>query len=241
MVRSLRKVIAVENLSPSVSSFRTRRQSKLGVGCEALETRQLLSTVVPAGTSFSTPPAGVVAKAAAILEQDAPKAFSEFQTALARAEQQSNVSPTAVTALAQDEANVDQGLESANASGVNDVQDWVDNAFTYGSDGIRDVRHNLVPLSEVSRRLDAIVDGAPALFNASASAGSVSPIDQLTAQIAAVAKQAKVTPAVQSALNHSYSAINKALGPHPYVSLGPAQATFAIRWSFTTTLKLTIS
>ena len=50
---------------------------------------------------------------------------------------------------------------------------------------------------------------------------STSPIDQLTDQIKVVAMQAKVTPAVQSALNRSYTALNKALGPHPYVSLGP--------------------
>jgi hypothetical protein len=221
MVRSLWKGFVLDGLAPCGNSSRPRRQRKLGVGCEALDTRQLLSAVVPAGAAFSTPAAGVAAKAASILERDAPTAFAQFQTALARAEQQSHVNPTDVTALAQDESVVDQDLASANASGLNDVQDWVDNAFTYGSDGIRDVRRNLVPLSEASRRLDAIVGGAPALFNGSPSDGSVSPIDQLADQIAVVAKQAKLTPAVQSALNRGYTALNKALGPHPYVSLGP--------------------
>ena len=193
----------------------------MSVRCEAVESRQLLSTVVPAGTAFSTPPEAVVAKAASILESDAPHAFAQFRVAMAQAEQQSHVSPADVSALAQNEAVVDQDLESANASGLNDVQDWVDNAFTYGSDGIRDVHRNLVPLSAVSRKLDAIVEGAPAVFNASAAGESVSPIDQLVDQIKVVAKQARVMPATQSALDRSYSALNQALGPHPYVSLGP--------------------
>lgn len=221
MVASPRNEFALDGLAPRGSSSRARRQRKLGIECEALETRQLLSTVVPVGTSFSTPPTGVVARATSVLEKDAPAAFAQFQAALARAEQQSHVNPVDASALAQDEAIVDQDLQSASASGVNDVQDWVDNAFTYGSDGIRDVRRNLVPLSEVSRRLDANVEGAPAVFDASASGGSVSPIRQLVNQIAVVAKQAKVAPAVQSALNRSYDALNNALGPHPYISLGP--------------------
>jgi hypothetical protein len=221
MARSPRKVFVLDRVLPGGQRFRRRRMTRLIVGCEALDHRQLLSTVVPAETTFSTPPAAVAAKAATILERDAPKAFAQFQTALARAEQQSHVNPADVTALAQDEAVVDQDLGSANASGLNDVQDWVDNAFTYGSDGIRDVRRNLVPLSEASQKLDAIVEGAPALFVASPSDGSVSPIDQLVDQIEVVAKQARLTPAVQSSLNRSYSALNNALGPHPYVSLGP--------------------
>ncbi len=221
MVGSSRKVFAVDGLTPCGNISRARRQRKLDIGWETLDSRQLLSTIMPAGAAFSTPPAGVTAKAASILERDAPRAFAEFQTALARAEQQSHVSPADVTALALDESAVDQDIESGNASGLNDVQDWVDNAFTYGSNGIRDVRRNLVPLSDVSQKLDAIVDGVPALVNASPSDGSVSPIDQLSNQIVVVAKQAKVTPAVQSALNRSYTALNNALGPHPYVSLGP--------------------
>ena len=83
------------------------------------------------------------------------------------------------------------------------------------------MRRNLVPLSDVSQKLDKIVEGAPAVFNASGSAGSVSPIKQLVDQIKVVSKEAKLTPAVQSALNRSYTALNKAPGPHPYVSLGP--------------------
>jgi hypothetical protein len=221
MVRSPRMVFVLDGRMPCRISSGRRRQPKLELGCDALDSRQLLSTVVPAGTAFSMPPEAVAAKAATILKSVAPKAFAQFQTALARAEQQSHVAPADVTALAQDEVVVDQDLGSANASGLNDVQDWVDNAFTYGSDGIRDVRRNLVPLSEASQKLDAIVEGAPALFVASPSDGSVSPIDQLVDQIEVVAKQAKLTPAVQSSLNRSYSALNNALGPHPYVSLGP--------------------
>jgi hypothetical protein len=221
MRRSQWKRFVFERETPIAQSGRNRRPRKMNAGFETLDNRQLLSTVVPAATALSIPPAAVVTKAGAILESIAPKAFAQFQTAMARAEQQSHVSAADVSALAQDEAVVDQDIESAGASGLNDVQDWVDNAFTYGSDGIRDVRRNLVPLSEVSQRLDRILDGAPAVFDASGSDGSISPIDQLIDQIKVVAKQAKVTPAVQSALNRSYTELNRALGPHPYISLGP--------------------
>jgi hypothetical protein len=221
MIRSRWKRFVHDCGAPGGQRSRGRRQVKLCVACEALDSRQLLSTVVPAGTAFSVPPAAVVAKAASILESDAPKAFAQFQSALARAEQQSNVNPAAVTALAQDEAVVDQDLTAASASGLNNVQDWVDNAFIYGSAGIRDVRRNLVPLSKIPEKIDQAVSGAPAVFDASNSNGSISPINQLIDEIKVVATEAKVTRATQSALNRSYTALNKALGPHPYVSLGP--------------------
>ena len=221
MIGSSWKWFVLDHVNPGGQRTRRRRQRTPSVQCEALDGRQLLSTVAPVAAGFSVPSAAVAAKAGTILESIAPRAFAQFQTALAQAEQQSHVNPADVTALAQDEAVVDQDLQSANASGLNDVQDWVDNAFTYGSDGIRDVRRNLVPLSEVSQKVDKIVEGAPAVFNASGSDGSTAPIDQLIDQIKVVAKQARVTPAVQSALNRSYAALNKALGPHPYVSLGP--------------------
>ena len=76
----------------------------------------------------------------------------------------------------------------------------------------------------MSQRIDKSIEGAPAVFNASGSDGSISPINQLVDQIKVVAKQARVTPAIQSALNRSYTALNKALGPNPYTSLGPGAA-----------------
>ena len=224
MVRSPWKLFVLDRHTPGEQRSRRRRQMELRMECVALDRRQLLSTVVPAASEFSVPPAGVVANAAAILESNAPRAFAQFQAALVQAEQQSHVNPADAVALAQDEAVVDQDLESAGASGLNDVQDWVDNAFTYGSAGIRDVRRNLVPLSQVSPRIDKSVEGAPAVFDASGAAGSISPINQLVNQIKVVAKLARVTPAVQSALNRSYTALNKALGSNPYVSLGPGAA-----------------
>jgi hypothetical protein len=221
MVRSPWKALIIDRDAPGAQRSRRSRRMELSVECAALDRRQLLSTVVAPATEFSVPPAAVVANAASILESDAPKAFAQFQAALAQAEQQSHVNPADVSALAQDEAVVDQDLEAAGASGLNNVQDWVDNAFTYGSGGIRDVRRNLVPLTQISQKIDKSVEGAPAVFDASSSDGSITPINQLIDQIKVVAKEAKITPAVQSALNRSYTALNKALGPHPYVSLGP--------------------
>jgi hypothetical protein len=221
MVRSSWKMFVLDRDTSGGQGSRRRRQAKLSVGCEALDGRQLLSTVVPMATEFSMPPPAVVTNAASILQRDAPRAFTHFQAAMAQAEQQSHVNPADVTALAQDEAVVDQDLEAAGASGLNNVQDWVDNAFTYGSGGIRDVRRNLVPLTQISQKIHKSVEGAPAVFDVSSSDGSISPINKLIDQIKVVAKEAKIAPAVQSALNRSYTALNKALGPHPYVSLGP--------------------
>ena len=139
MVHSPWKLFVLDRHTPGEQRSRRRRQMVLRVECVALDRRQLLSNVVPAASEFSVPPAGVVANAAAILESKAPRAFAQYQAALVQAEQQSHVNPADAVALAQDEAVVDQDLEAAGASGLNDVQDWVDNAFTYGSAGIRDV------------------------------------------------------------------------------------------------------
>jgi hypothetical protein len=203
-----------------------RPLTRLNPACEALDNRQLLSTAAPATAGFSLPPATAVTSAANMLQSVAPRAFAQFQTALAKAEQDSHVEPAAASALAQDEAVVDQDVEAAgltsdaSSNDLNDVQDWVDNAFTYGSGGIRDARRNLVALSQISQ-LPWVqnLQNVPALFQASGS--EASPIDQLISQIKLVAKEAKLTPAVQSALNRSYSALDHALGPEPYTNLGP--------------------
>ena len=200
---------------------RTHRRSELSVQCEALDSRQLLSTVAPAAAELSVPPATVAVKAATILESVAPRAFARFQTALTRAEEQSHVNLADVTAWPRTRRLLTKiskppmraartmfrtGLITRSLMGLMEYETCAGTWFHY---------------SEVSKRLDKIVEGAPAVFSASGSGGSTSPIDQLTDQIKVVAMQAKVKPAVQSALNRSYSALNKALGPHPYVSLGP--------------------
>jgi hypothetical protein len=204
-----------------------RTLTKVNPVCEALDHRQLLSSVPLAATELSMPPAAAVANAATILESRAPNAFHLFQAALNRAEQQSKFNPSAVIALAQDEAAVDQAIDAAgltvnqSSADLNDVQDWVDNAFTSGPGSIRDVRRKLVPLSEAGPRLNGILANAPAVFIVSSSTTTSSPVDQLVHEITVVANQANAAPALQSALEHSYDVLNKALGRKPYTDLGP--------------------
>jgi hypothetical protein len=194
--------------------------------CEALDNRQLLSTAAPVATEFSMPSAALVTNATTILESLAPKTFAQFQTAMAQAEQDSHVNQADVSALAQDEATVDQDIESAsitpyqNGNDLNIVQDWADYALTYGSVGFH-VGPKLYPISAVSQRLDRVLANVPAVFHASGPDTSISPIDQLIDQIKVVAKQARLTPAVQSALNRSYNSLNHDLGPDANTMPGP--------------------
>ena len=82
MVRSPWKRFVLDRDTPGVAEFAAVGDKKLSVDCEALEGRQLLSTVVPAATEFSMPSAVVVTNATAILQSTAPRAFAQFQTAI---------------------------------------------------------------------------------------------------------------------------------------------------------------
>jgi hypothetical protein len=203
-----------------------RRRTKLRTACEVLEVRQLLSTVIPAATEFTMPAASLVTNATAILESTAPKAFGQLQTALTRAEQQSKVNPADASALAQDEAVIEQDVESANLSpyetgnDLNLVQDWVDYSFTEDSVGFH-VGRSSYRLGEVSREFDNLLADVPAVFSATDASTSTSPIDQFVDQIKVVANESKLAPAIQSALKRSYDSVNKALGQSPNTMPGP--------------------
>jgi hypothetical protein len=149
-----------------------------------------------------------------------------LQTALVQAEQHAHINAADVSALAQDEAVVDQDIESAKISAydvgndLNVVQDWVDYAFTYGSIGFH-VGRTHYPLSAISQRLYSVLGNVPTVFDSSGSDTSIAPINQLIDQIKVVARQANVTAAIQSALSHSYNTLNNALGSSPNTMPGP--------------------
>jgi hypothetical protein len=65
--------------TPVVQGTRCRGLTKLSAGCEALDYRQLMSTVAPVAAEFSVPSAALVANASTILESLAPKAFAQFR------------------------------------------------------------------------------------------------------------------------------------------------------------------
>jgi hypothetical protein len=203
-----------------------RRHTKLMTACESLESRRLLSTATPAATELTMPSASLVTNATAILESTAPRAFAQLQSALTRAEQQSKVNPADAIALAQDEAVIEQDVDSANLSSyetgndLNLVQDWVDYAFTADSIGFH-VGRISYRLGEVSREFDNVLGDVPAVFSAPDSSTSTSAIDQFVDQIKVVANESTLTPGVHSALNRSYNAANAALGPKPNTMPGP--------------------
>jgi hypothetical protein len=226
MCRSSRRRFLCQFGTLVASTTGRRTLAKLSPACETLDCRQLLSAMGPVATEFAIPSAALVTNATADLERVAPKAFAQFETAMAAAEQHSHVNQADVTALAHDEAVVDQDFESANISSydngndLNIVQDWVDYAFTYGSVGFH-VGRTLYPLSAISQRLGGTLGNVPAVFDASGSNSSISPINQLIDQIKVVAKEARVTSPVQSALNHGYTVLNNSLGPDPNTMPGP--------------------
>jgi hypothetical protein len=206
--------------------FRRRRRTTLCAECEALDRRQLLSTAAMAALELLVPPAASVRAAASFLEDHAPTAFASFRTALARAVQHSDINQAEVSALAQDEAVVDQDIETAlpsreSSSDLRYIQDAVDFAVT-GSPGIH-VGQRFVPLPQVPDLLQSELPANLAIF-ASGSPTSISPVDQLLDQVMVVAKNSKPPRAIQSALNHSYNRVSDALGRNAITNLGPGEA-----------------
>jgi hypothetical protein len=228
-------------ISPRQTGARrpTRRVSRatLGPACEVLDGRRLLSA---ATVAVFSPPATAVASAVPMLEAAEPTAFAGFQADIARAEQHSHVTAAQAGALGQDVSTIDQAIDaaglttSATSAAINDVQDWADNAFTSGAAGIRDVAGHIVPTSQAPKKLEKILVDVPSVFTATASDTSVggihqgnaqaTPLHQLIGQMKVVARAARVTPALQTALNRNFEEIAGALGPDPYTDLGPGAA-----------------
>jgi hypothetical protein len=218
----------IKPLRPAGGPRDTRHRSavKWKPACDALDNRVLLSTVTSATAEFPVPSPTLVTQATTMLERLAPRVFDRLQTVMAEAEQASRIDPADVTALAEDEAVVDQDVTSAslssydNANDLSVVQDWVDYAFTYSTLGFR-VASYLRPLSQVPERLDALLGNAPAVFQATGPDASSSAIDQMTDQIKDVAEQSQLTPAIHNALKNSYNILNNDLGRHPNILPGP--------------------
>jgi hypothetical protein len=193
---------------------------------EPLDNRRLLSTAAPAPAEFSKPSAAQVSSATGILRHVSPATFAQLQAAMTQAEQHAHINPADVSALAQDEAVVDQDIESSGiiphnvGNDLNDVQDWVDYAFTYKSVGFHVGRH-LHPLSSITVSLDHDLAYVPAVFHATGPDASTAPIRQLIDQIKVVARQSSVAPALRSALNRDYNVLNSDLESHANTVPGP--------------------
>jgi hypothetical protein len=218
MIRSQWKRLAFRRDTSTGQSSHRRSLTKLSPGCEALDSRQLLSTGATAATiAILAPPATAVANAAAILESDSPRAFAEFQATLAREASHSHVTQAEGAAVAQDLATIDQAINDAGltqdaAKGeANVTQNWVDNAFTYRPGG----------LATVDWFLEQTLKNVPAVSTPSTTGGSITPLAQLMADVKTVTKAAKIAPSLQSALEHSLRILMRDLGPSPNTNLGP--------------------
>lgn len=198
---------------------RLRRTSstKLSAVCEQLDGRQLLTAGATVATvAILAPPPTAVTKAAAILQSDSPRAFAQFTQAISREGNFSQVTAAEASTLAQDLQVVDQDIQDAGLTAdatrnaINVTQDWVDNAFTYGSKGLPTVDWNL----------EQTLKNVPSASTPPVS-GATAPIDQLMSELKVVAKAARSTPALQSALHASDRILTDKLGASPDTDLGP--------------------
>jgi hypothetical protein len=209
MIRLQWKRFAIRRESNTGKSSRPRALTKQSPRCEALDSRWLLSTV-PA-VSLSSLPAAAVANAATRLDGLAPATFAQFESVLARAGNHSRVTQAQVNKLLQDEAALDQaiqsaGLDSSTASGdIGHVQDEVDGAFietTYQADGWANKREEL----------DQYLSGVP---------GATQLVQRTIEQMHVVARAARVTPHIHDALSADWLVFKDDLGPTPDTDLGP--------------------
>ena len=153
------------------------------------------------------PPSAAVASAAAILDSLEPTAFARFENELAEAESHSRVNAAQVNVLAQDEAALNQMIQSAGlhphtSLGSLNLQDVVDNALKGTPSEVASKR---APLDEYV----ADVPGGPQL------------VRRTIAQMQVVARAARVSPLVHDALAADWSLFETALGPKPDTDLGP--------------------
>ncbi len=115
----------------AMPSIRRPIFTKLRPACESMEDRRLFSTVAVLPAPSTTD----VANAAAVLNALDPTTFAQFQSDLAHAESQSDVTPSQAHKLARDEKIIDQVVESAGLDAntrstvLNQVQTDADNAF----------------------------------------------------------------------------------------------------------------
>ncbi len=188
---------------------RRRPRIVLNPVCEALDSRQLLSTVPT--VALSLPPASAVANAAADLNALAPTTFAQLQSDMARAEAHSRVTPSQASKLDQDEAALDQDIQSAGldanttASDMNRVLNVVDESFVAAT-------YRAKTWAGRRQILEQYVPAAP---------GSSQLIDRTMAQMHVIARAAKVTGQFHEAIYSDDQILSNDLGPNPDTDLGP--------------------
>lgn len=209
MDRSRRQGVSLGSEFGIIQDARRRRpRTNLRPDCEPLDGRQLLSTGLSATALTNLiPPSTAVSKAAAILNSLQPTIFTKFESDLAKVESHSRVTAAEFDSLAQDEVALSQmiqaaGLHPKTSLGSLNLQDVVDDALKDTSSGAASNRG----------ALDAYVAGVP---------GGMHLVNQTIAQMVVVARAARVSPQLHTALKADWSGLETALGPKPDTNLGP--------------------
>jgi hypothetical protein len=209
MDRSRRQGALVGRKSGIARSIRRRLLTKFRPSCKPLDGRQLLSTVPM--VALSVPPTTAVANAAADLNALNPTTFAQLESDLARAERHSHVTPAQASKLAQDEAGLDQDIQSVGlnanttASDMNRVQNVVDDAFLAAT----------YPAKTWANRRQALEQHVPAV------PGAPQLISRTMAQMRVVARAARVTGPLHQAVDSDKQVLSDELGPTPNTNLGP--------------------
>jgi hypothetical protein len=201
---------------------------------EALDGRQLLSTP---GVVLPTPPSAAVANAAADLNTLDPTTFAQYQRDLAQAASHSHVTAAQAGALAQDEAAIDQAIDAAGETPdatkghVNDVQNVFADAFLAGP-----YQTSAAANIRFSRDIDRMANGGQAVLlpahtpaqlglvlrqTLAGVPGANSLIPGTVSQMEVVARAARVSPPLRTALALDRLQFEYELGPKPDADLGP--------------------
>jgi hypothetical protein len=216
-------------------SRRERNARGLLPACEALDGRQLLST---AGAVLPTPPAAAVANAAADLNNLDPTTFAKYQRDLALAASHSHLTAAQAGALAQDEAAIDQAIDAAGLTpdetkgDINDVQNVFADAFLAGpfqasAAANRRLNQEIARIANNSGQaveLQAHTRGQLGLVLRQTLAsvpGATSLIPGTVSQMEVVARAARVSPPLRTALALDRLQLEYELGPKPDTDLGP--------------------
>ncbi len=210
---------------------RRRPWTKLKPRCEALDDRQLLSTMA----AMPGPSAAAVASAAAALNALDPTTFARFQGDLAQAEGRSHVTAAQASKLAQDETAIDQAMNAASqdpnsnfvkqkrnvAIDGNQVQNAVDYAFTSDVQYVGNVgfaaSHGL--LGWANRRIE--LQQSLQLYSGMAP-GWQGLIHRTIAEVQVVNRAIRTTPQLQVALSSDWTILENDLRPTETTTPGPA-------------------
>jgi hypothetical protein len=238
--RPRRDVQIAERQSRTGQRRRGRASTGAKPSCEALDGRQLLSTVEAAAAPavLPTPPATAVANAAAELNTIDATGFAAFERDLSLAETHSHVTPAEVGNLAQDEAALDQAINAAGlganptSTDLNQVQDVIDHAFldnTLRAKGWagkqQTLQQDLAGVPGVTPLINRTIAQMQVVARAARPTGAMPGVISDGAQTRNVILPANLAPEVlERTFPQAWRDLENAVASTPATSLGPTTA-----------------